>query len=210
MRAAAIATLALLLTSACMSARIPTRPRVRRNRIVSYAKPAAVIEIAPTFRYVGRFPFVIGDIAAGERIVFAVTEQKRVKRLFVAQFEEFLPSSSEIYRYSFDNAREIGGLRFRHNTGGYNVTRLGPGSEATAMHAFLKRKGYAVDDELLMSRFVTLGATDRRSELILFYLEPARDHGLTVDVLDEGNAKWQSVRKMLERRSTESFRVTSQ
>lgn len=180
---------------------------------MSYAKPAAVIEVAPTFRYAGRVPFVLGGVARGERILFIDAERKRVKRLFVAQFEEFLPSSPEIYRYSFENAQEIGGLRFRHNTGGYSASELGrthPGNEAAVMHAFLKRKGYAVDDALLMSRFVTLGAPDRRSELILFYLEPAGAHGLRVEDLNDGNARWQNVRKDLQERSLKMFRVSAQ
>ena len=187
-----VAVLLLLLLISCRTT--ADSRYVRHQTLVSKELPAIEIEVSPPFRYEGRFPFRIGDIAAGERLVFVDADGKKVRRLFVAQFESFLPESQEIYRYDFTNAMTLGGHRFRQNVGRYSTAALRaerPGNEAALMHDFLTARGYEVEDELMMSRFVTLGAGDRRSELILFYIENARG----------------GVSEGLKERSLEAFRI---
>jgi hypothetical protein len=183
-----------VLAVSCTSASSSETRSVKGQRMTSTALPAIVIDVAEPFRYIGKFPFTIGDIASGERLVFVDADGKNVKRLFVMQFESFLPTSTEIYRYDFSNAMILGGHRFRHNLGRYRTSELRaarPGNEAALTHDFLAARGYTLADDLLMSRFVTLGSEDRKSELILFYIETAKSGAA------EG----------LEERSLASFRV---
>lgn len=183
---------------------------VRRNVVISSAQPSIRIRVAPELRYVGRVPFRIRDVAAGDRYVFVDADGRRVKRMFVLQFEGFLPGVDESYRYDFSNARTIGGHKWRHNLWWYSdraQRSRGAAPEARAMHDWLASGGWIVDDELLMSRFLTIGDETRRHELILFYFENARDHGLSVAELDADESRIGTVAKGLEERSLAAFRV---
>jgi hypothetical protein len=183
---------------------------VRRNVVTSAAQPAIRIRVAPEFRYVGRVPFRIRDVAAGDRYVFVDADGHRVKRMFVLQFEGFLPGIDQIYRYDVSSARTIGGHKWRHNLWWYSdraQRAQDRGPEARAMHDWLASGGWIVDDELLMSRFLTIGDETRKHELILFYFENARDHGLSVAELDADESRIGAVAKGLEERSLAAFRV---
>lgn len=208
LRAAAVFSL-LLVLPAVPAAETPHRA-VNGQQLTSDSTPSITVDVSPAFKYVGRVPFALGDIAAGERHVFADLDGKRVKRLFVAQFEAYLPASHGSYQYSFEGALEMSGHRFRHTLGWYSDAALRqkqPGNEAALMMDFLVSKGYSVGDELLMSRFVTLGNEDRRSEFILFYLENARDDGVSIEGLEKDDAKWTAMKDALDQRSREAFKV---
>lgn len=203
------AVVLLLVLSAC--ATVPGPPRsVHENVLTSTELPRIRIAVEPPFRYAGRVPFQIAGLAAGDRYVFVDTEGRRVKRLFVAQFESWLPGIDEIYHYDFTGARELGGHRWRHNIGWYSQRasrEAQPRGEAAAMHRWLEREGYEVDDELLMSRFLTLGDEQRKSELILFYIENAGENGVTLAELDADESRMSAFARELEERSLAAFRI---
>jgi hypothetical protein len=204
-----LTALLLLLAGAC--ATTPKAQYVRGNRLVSKALPPIEIEVAPEFRYVGAVPFRIRDVAAGDRHVFVEADGMRVKRLLVFQFESFLPNVDDYYRYDFTNARDIGGYPWRHSVYWYSQRALSqenPGGEATVMHEWLAKNGYLVDDELLMSRFLTLGHENRKSELILFYLENAKDNGVTLAELDANESLRSKFEEGLVARSLAAFKIT--
>jgi hypothetical protein len=191
-------------------ARERNQPRraVEGQVLVSTQLPRIRIEIAPEFRFVGRLPFRIRDVAEGERLVFAETGGTRVTRLFVAQFEGFLPGVEDIYRYSFENARRFGSHRFRHNVFAYvraDADEENPAGEAALTHRFLADRGLELPNVLLVSRFLTLGDDRRRNELILFYMEAGTKH--QYDAIDSGSAAGKDLARALEERSLTSFRV---
>lgn len=200
----------LFALNACALVTPPQMRTVQDNVLTSKELPAIRIAVDPSFHYAGKIPFTIAGLAGGERYVFVDAEGKRVKRMFVLQFEQWLPGIDETYRYDFTNARELGGHRWRHNIGWYSQSALRisqPGGEATAMHRWLEREGWEVDDELLMSRFLTLGNPDRKSELILFYLERASDNGVTIAELDADESRAAAFARELEERSLAAFRI---
>ena len=97
------------------------------GELVSRSLPAARFLIEDQFQFVGKVPFRIRDIAVGERFVFADSDDTgKVKRLWIAHFESILPTSDEIFRYSFVNATPRGGLRWRINTFAYSNKHLCP------------------------------------------------------------------------------------
>ncbi|MBX2818622.1 MAG: hypothetical protein KTR29_03040 [Rhodothermaceae bacterium] len=96
----------------------PTLPErsVHNNILVSSDLPDIRVAVDPEFTYVGRFDFFIRDVAYGERFVFVDAENKKVQRLFIFQFEGFLPTNTMTYNYNFSQAEEIGGFRFQRDS----------------------------------------------------------------------------------------------
>jgi hypothetical protein len=189
--------------------------RVEDHVLVSESLPAIRIQVDPAFQFVGSFPFRIQNIAQGERYVFIDGTSDQVRRMFIAQFESILPASSEIYRYSFENAELIGGYRFRHNTFAFNVQEAikeNPTGESMLTQQFLENKEYKTPDEWMSSRFLTLGDESRKSELILFYLEPVASTGHRLAEFYNGEEPtriWQNISKDLTARSRSAFRIQS-
>jgi hypothetical protein len=194
----------------------PTAPSpsriVDQQSVISSALPRARIEVAPAFRYLGRVPFTIRDVAAGERLIFADTEATSIRRMFVLQFEGYLPDVDQTYRYDFSNAEEIGGLRWRSNAFAYSVPLPDASAiagEAGVMHDWLRTSGYTTPPVQLMYRFLTLGDERRRDELILFYLEGTDDQSWVADMNGE-TPRWRARAAQLEKDARQSFRVVSQ
>lgn len=146
--------------------------------------PAIRIEIDEALSYVGMMDFILKDIARVERYVFVeADEAQRITRMIVFQFEGFLENNEHYYRYRFTNPDTLGGHVFNHNTWYYDDAAEiahNPGAESERTRAFLEGKGYRLDTELMMSRFVAVVDEAKRHELILFYFENVRNTGLTL------------------------------
>ena len=178
--------------------------------ITSPARPAIAIRVGRGLAYAGCFPLEFPGVARGARYVFVDADGTRLRRLFVLQFEEFLPASTQVYHYDMSKAEDIGGHRFRHNTWAYsNAASAADPNEGTLLAAFLVQRGYEVPDVWLMSRFLTLGGEDRKSELILFYLEPAAAGTSLADLYrgEEATPAWQELRTALAERSRRAFTI---
>lgn len=190
----------------------PTR-RVENNVLISDSLPEIKIKVDPAIQYVGSFPFKIKDIAAGQRYVFAESEGKKIKRAVIAQFEGFLPESSEIYRYSFANAISIGIHKFNHNTFAFtnaDAAKENPEGEAALTESFLKKKGFEIPEAWIVSRFLTLGDESRKYELILFYQEDAASTGHKFEELsvnDESTDLLKSIAPSLKERALKAMRI---
>ncbi|MEZ5344673.1 MAG: hypothetical protein R2681_03860 [Pyrinomonadaceae bacterium] len=209
-----IASCLLLLPAASLQvfAQKPKRI-VRDNLIISDALPKIKVKVSDNFKYVGKFNFKIRNVAAGERLVFIESKDKNVKRLFIAQFEGFMPHIDDFYRYSFENALDLGGFKFRQNTYAYSnktARTENPAGEGVLTEDFLKGSGYELEDELMMSRFVTVAGDDKKHELILYYLENVSETGAALKDLyknDEPTDIWIEISKGLKARSLASFTV---
>lgn len=107
----------------------------------------------------------------------------------ILHFEGFLPESEETYRYGIplaENATgpdyrftlelvQLGGHEYIHSTWFFDAreaVEVNPDRELTRTARLLDSRGYALPDEVRMSRFVRVVAEQARHELILFYLEP--------------------------------------
>jgi hypothetical protein len=187
--------------------------KVEGNVLISSSLPSIKIQLDRAFHFLGSFPFRIQQIAAGNRYVFIDGTPEKVQRMFIAQFESFLPESTEIYRYNFDQADVMGKFRFRSNTFAFNVQdaiKENPESEASLTQKFLQTKGYKVPDEWMASRFLTLGDPSRKSEMILFYMEPVAATGHRLPEFyngEEPTMLWRNIAKQLDTRSRTAFRI---
>ncbi|HEV7428478.1 MAG TPA: hypothetical protein VGQ46_19135 [Thermoanaerobaculia bacterium] len=184
---------------------------VRGSVLRSSRLPAVTIGVQPSFRYVGRFSFALGSAFEGERFIFADAEGKSLRRMVILQFERVRPSSSEMYRYSFARAEHIGSLSFIQNCfafPGAQAIETQPRDEGGMTNNFLLERGFQMPSTWLAARFVTLGASDRKSEMIIFYME-ANDHLHLSDLYagDEPTAAWAAMKPALLARARAAFTI---
>jgi hypothetical protein len=156
--------------------------------------PTLTLCIGAPFRYLGRHRIRIADIAAGERHVFVDAVRDTVRRLIVLQFEGFLPSSSDTYRYGLKTTHlRLGDADYNYDTDYFSISQLrraAPGAEMDSTVAFLLRHRLTVSDALMQVRFYRVVDTAKRHEAILFYYEALSSHGWTLDqVADSGTPR---------------------
>jgi hypothetical protein len=206
--------LILALSSAPAPTCPPGEPRLVRDNVIESAQdPAVRIRVDPALRYIGPLRFVLKGVACVERHVFAETADRRVRRLFIAQFESFLEGSDEVYRWTVRNPVRLGDTDYQHNVFFYDETQAiweEPEAEAAKTRAFLESKGLKLDSELAMSRYARVVGEEKRKELILFYFEPLAGAGFRVADFDDGAARTDSQRELarrLEDRAAQAFTV---
>ena len=187
--------------------------KVVGKRLISSQFPDLKVDIKGNFKFVGKFDFTIRDVARGERYIFVDARKNKIDRLFIAQFEAILPESPEIYRYNFDQAQKFGQHKFRHNTFAYSnlaAAKENPAGEAALTQKFLDEKGYLLEDELMMSRFVNVPDEAKKHELILFYIEnvsPTK-HRLAEFYQSDGETEiWRQISRDLTARSLKAFTI---
>lgn len=205
--------------------KVPDR-YVKDNKLISQTLPEIEIQVAEEFTYAGSFFFEIKAmseeyppeihgkaIAAGDRYVFVAADaNKKVTKLFIVQLEGFLPEIEYTYNYNFSTADSIGNNKYRQNIWFYDSAKLAgenPENEGALTRAFLKNKGYSMEDEFMMSRWVGLASKDRKNEIIIYYLEMLKSstgHSLEeYEGMDKEQAE--SIRNALVERSMRSFSI---
>lgn len=186
---------------------------VVNNQLESLRLPEISFKVNDSFRYLGSFDFTLDGKVSGERHIFVESRNNQVTRLFIAQFEHFLPTSEDIYRYSFQDALEIKGHKFKQNTFAYNnhlAVKNKPKREAALTAQFLERQGLSLPNELMLSRYVALGDQNRKSELILFYAEDVAQTPHSINdfyIGDEKTVLWKILSEQLAQRALESFTI---
>lgn len=187
--------------------------KVVGKTLISNQLPKIKVKLKGNFKFVGKFDFTIRDVAKGERFVFVDAKKNKIQRLFIAQFEAILPTSEEIYRYNFDKAQKFGEHKFRQNTFAYSNTEArkeNTKGEGVLTEDFLKEKGYLLEDELMMSRFLTVPDVEKKHELILFYLENVNQTNRNLADFykgDEETEVWREISRNLTARSLKAFKI---
>jgi hypothetical protein len=180
---ALILPLAALPALGCASRAQEPERRFADGALTSTALPAFTFRADTAFRYAGRFPIRIDDIAGGERHAFVDTAGGRVRRMILIQFEGFLPGVEDFYKYPMRNPVTLGGQTYTHSAFVFSqaeAVRQGPGREVDSTLAFLARAGLEAPDEQLVARFARILGDDGRNEVIIFYQEAAEPQGLSM------------------------------
>jgi hypothetical protein len=167
---------------------------VQGNVLTSADNPRGQVRVDPAFTYAGSYEFILKGIAHCERYHFVVAVGPQIKRLFMVQFEGFLPDNTYRYRRTDEymvrmQPLRLGAHTYNHSTWFYDdaaTAREEPGAESDRTRAFLQQQGYHLPDELMMSRFERLVDEAQRHEVIFFYDEDLRDTGFTAADLGEG------------------------
>ena len=187
---------------------------VRDGVLISLKDPSLAIDVKDSFTFVGRHPFTIRDVAAGERFIFADAEGDIIQRLFIVQFEGFLPGVDDFYRYDMNGSPVVANYPFRSNGYAFDIVdaiAANPKSESAATYPFLRSKGYSVPAHWMQWRSLTIADQARKKEIILFYVENVDSTGLTLADLykeDEATDAWINIQQDLEVRANGSFRLT--
>jgi tetratricopeptide (TPR) repeat protein len=198
---------------------------VKDGVFVSTALPAFRLRVDSRFQYVGAARFLLKDIAEVERHHWVATDGDRVTAMVVLQFEGLVDGVEGSYRFAIPPPGEqaggnyrftpervrLGGMDFVHNTWAYDdgkARREAPATEAAHTARLLAGRGYRLDDELIMSRFVTEVGPRQRDELILFYFEPLSRHGRRLAAFPDGgpaNADFDALSEQVTQRSLEAI-----
>ncbi len=201
---------------------------VKGNTIISKKLPKIEIKVDEEFSFVGKFDFEIiassdeysedmqgKPVAVGERYVFASTDENQsVNKLFIVQFEGFLPENDLIYNYDFDKSNFIGENKYRHNTWFYDSKKLAqgnPNNEGAKTRTFLEEKGFQLEDQFMMSRFVGLASENRKNEIIIFYHEMLKKTtGYSLEEYEKSinDEEVKAIRDSFIERSRRSFSIT--
>ena len=187
--------------------------RLADGIIVSSQEPSLAIKVDSSFEYVGRHTFKIRDVAAGERFVFVDAEASQIKRLFLVQFEGFLPEIDAYYRYNLSASPVVAGYPFRSKGYAFDIVdsiAASPVSESAATYPFLEENGYEVPQQWMMWRSLTVVDDAKKKELIIFYVEDVASTSLSLDefyVNDEASDGWAEIQKGLESRANASFEL---
>lgn len=201
---------------------------VKGHTIISKKLPKIEIKVDEEFSFVGKFDFEIiassdeysedmqgKPVAVGERYVFASTDENQlVNKLFIVQFEGFLPENDLIYNYDFDKSNFIGENKYRHNTWFYDSKKLAqgnPNNEGAKTRTFLEEKGFQLEDQFMMSRFVGLASENRKNEIIIFYHEMLKKTtGYSLEEYEKSinDEEVKAIRDSFIERSRRSFSIT--
>jgi hypothetical protein len=188
---------------------------VRGQVLTSNGMPSVALKFDKAFKYVGTQSFVLYDVAHAEQHFFvAADKQGRIKRMYWVQFESYLPTNKNTYKYKVNKTVTLAGLDFIADAYARNV-KANPGradSDGSRARAFLESKGYRMaSDEVISQRLVHLVDETKRSELMIIYLEDMGALKLAAaDVAEGGQAagQWNQISKELLERATKNMEVS--
>ena len=184
--------------------------------LVSKELPAVRLRVDESFKYVGGQSFVLYDVARAEQHFFVDADsQGRIRRLYLVQFEGYLPTNKHTYQYHDNPTVNVGGLVFTADSRAVNIDAQPgpPGSDGERARAFLAGKGYRVaSGEVLMQRLIHLTDETKRNELLVLYIEDLGREGFkAADFAPNGPgaARWPEMSKNLLDRAVKGLKIES-
>ena len=172
-----------------MSASKTPERAVEDGFLVSSALPAMRMRVEAALAYLATTRPEIKGLARAERCYFVDAPDGRVRRMLVVQFEGFLPSNNETYRYALPDPIRLGGETWGSWVFCYSV------AESTAPETLdtvrlLRAHSMELDDEQIMVRYARIVGDDARHEVLIFYNEPLRRLGHTLmSVSEDGTVR---------------------
>lgn len=150
---------------------------VKKQILISSDAPKVKIKFDKKFKFAGSHKFVLYNRAEAEQFFFADADNQKIKRLYMLQFESYLPKIDATYNYNEPETIKIGGLDYFSNTEVVPNVEAAlsavPDSDIAKAAAFLQSKNFVLMKSLLYQRFVRVVSADKRSEFIILYIENA-------------------------------------
>lgn len=177
--------------------------------------PEVRLEFDPAFKYAGSQRVELYGLAEAEQHFFVdADEEGRIRRLYWIQFESYLPGNRFTYDYKVTKLVNLGGFDFIADalvvSGKDEPAR--PGSDTAHAQAFLKSKGFPeTSDELMLQRLVHILGEDRRSEMMIMYVEDLEARGLSASALKDGSGPtglWPKVAQDLFERASRNLAIS--
>jgi hypothetical protein len=150
--------------------------RVKRQLLTSTYLPSIRIRFDKGFRYVGSQKFILYDRAQVEQHFFVDADnQQRIKRMYMVQFEGYLPNINATYDYPVTRTVNLEGQIYIVNAEIISnvaaALKQNPQSDVARAASFLESKGYRISESIMFQRFVRLVDKAKRNEFILLYVE---------------------------------------
>lgn len=203
----------VVMLLACSSALASSQSRVDGNTFISPENPRIRVTVDRAFEYLGSAPFVIDNVAAGNRFIFVhATSGKHVQRMFIIQQEGFLPSSDDTYKYRIANPVKLGTSEYQHSVildDNEAAARTAPGKESDITKRFLESHSYTLNPALVMSRFARPADAAHKHEIIFFCFEDLASYGHTLADFPENSdsAEKQRIKQKVDENCRNAFRV---
>src|SRR5438445_3511051 len=149
-----------LLLPAIAWAQSPNYPKPKGTRhvkgqvLTSTSLPPIRIKFDKAFKYVGSQSFILYDRSQVEQHFFVdADKQQRIKRMYMMQFEGYLPNIKATYDYSVTETVNLGGQTYIVNAESIpNVPvalKQNQQSDVTCAESFLKINGYSISDSII-------------------------------------------------------------
>lgn len=150
--------------------------RVRGQVLTSASLPSIRIRFGEAFKHVGSQQFILYERAQVEQHFFVdADKQQRIKRMYMVQFEGYLPNISGSYNYSVTKTVSLAGHSYIVDveviTNVRAAIKQDVQSDVARAASFLEGKGYRFGEGIVFQRFVRLVDEAKRSEFILVYVE---------------------------------------
>ena len=150
--------------------------RVRRQVLTSTYLPSIRVRFDGRFKYLGSQRFILYDRAQVEQHFFVDADnQLRIKRMYMVQFEGYLPNVNASYDYPATETVSLAGQTYLVNAESIPsvsaALKQDPQSDVARAASFLESKGYRISDSIMFQRFVRLVDEAKRNEFILLYVE---------------------------------------
>jgi hypothetical protein len=150
--------------------------RVKGQVLTSSHLPPIRVKFDKAFTYVGTQNFILYGRAQVEQYFFVAADSRRlIKRMYMVQFEGYLPNISGAYNYAVTKSIDLAGQTYIADFEVVpNVSaaiRQDPQSDVTRAASFLQGKGYRIGEGIVFQRFVRMVDEANRSEFILLYVE---------------------------------------
>ena len=157
--------------------------RVKGQILTSASLPPIRIRFGKAFKYVGSQQFILYDRAQVEQHFFVdADKQQRIKRMYMVQFEGYLPNISGSYNYPVTKTVSLAGQSYIVDAEVIpNVPaaiKQDAQSDVARAASFLEGKGYRIGEGIVFQRFVRLVDEAKRSEFILLYVEDLSGAGV--------------------------------
>jgi hypothetical protein len=166
----------IFISSLCLISSFAQIEReVKKQTLTSNEAPEIRLKFDKAFKFAGSQEFVLYDRAEAEQYFFVESENKKIKRLYMLQFENFLPKIDGKYDYNEPQSVNIGGFDYFSNVETVanieEALRAVPDSDIAKAAAFLQSKGFTLMKALVYQRFVRVVSNDKRREFIILYVE---------------------------------------
>jgi hypothetical protein len=149
--------------------------KVEGQTLISRELPAARFHFADGFHYLGGQRFALGGQTDAEQHFFVDAGRRgQIHRLYWIQFEHKMPTNIGRYNYTAPTLTEMGGLSLVYDTKIYTDylgVRPAPGSDVEKARTFLAAHGLSLPRTAMRVRMFHLPGTDKRSELMMIYVE---------------------------------------
>jgi hypothetical protein len=206
--------LLVLLTAAMLA--IPSGETIAQRTVegttlISDEPPSIRLQFDSTFQYLGSQELDLYDVAHVEQHFFADTEEKRIRRLYWVQFEQYQPAHD--YTHDYSNLPEvvtIGGHPFRTDARLWNFETMDadPESDFGRALGFLGERGYTFGPDFARQRMVWVYDDSKRSDIIIIYAEDLTLHDVNAKDLSEEESDWTGVAEELKARALAGFALT--